>query len=256
MNPEIIEYIKQARKLKASNEDIESMLLAAGWPADQVRAALHANLELPVPPPPPHELAEAPTPNPQAPVMPVHPVGPAPVAVVQSMSTRGFEYIIMFIALYITSSSLGALLHNFVNNAFVEVSSSPYSSYSSNDGSLVSYASAALIVALPIFCWLFLRLKKAELADPTLKADPSRRKAVHLTLVITFLIGVFKVIGYIFSLMNSTSSDSYSLFSIFGFFDGSRGSGSAIANLLHTLITLIIAGGIFWYYWNDQHHKA
>ncbi len=254
MKSEIIEYVKQARKLKASNEDIKSMLLASGWPEEQVDAALTTNLDMPLPPPPPPPTEAAPTP----PASPGHPVSPAPVAVVQSMSTRGFEYIIMFISLYISASAIGNLLHNFVNSVFADTSSSNnyYSSYSNGD-TLVSYASSALIVALPVFCWLFLRLKKAELADPTLKRDPSRRKAVHLTLVITFLIGIFKLIGYFFSLLNGDGERSYSIFSIFGFLEGSGiAANSAVANLVHTLITFAIAGGIFLYYWNDQHHKA
>ncbi len=227
MNPELVEYIKNARKLKTADHDIASMLTASGWPEAQVASALAANLDLPLPPPPP--------PPPPSPSPAPAPFSARPISVVNNMSTRGFEFIIMFIAMGITASSLGWILHSLADGLF------------GGGGGIyeagVAFSSAALLVGLPVFALLFLRLKKAEVNDPEIKQDPSRRRAVQLTLVVTFLIGMIKVITYLYSLFNGDSAASFS----------SRQINPAV-NLVHTIITLVIAGGIFAYYWQDQHN--
>ena len=212
---EINDYINKKRSEGLSDADISTKLIAAGWSQAQVSAAL-TGVEDDVPRPPegvPHP-------------------GQQPVTVVQTFSTRGLEYIIMFISLYVTASSIGLLLHDMVSALF---NSADY-----NDYGYSSMATASLIVSLPIFTVLFLRLKKAELNDPTIKNDPSRKRAVQLTLVVTFITGLIKIISYIYSLMN---------------LGGGEFETSPVQDLLDTIITLGIAGGIFAYYWIDEHRK-
>lgn len=228
-NTDLIEYIRNARAKNASNDDIKAILIAGGWPTERVDAALSANLDLPSPPPPPDVSQNPPL------ITAQNPVKQAPVAVVQSLSTRGFEYIIMFISLWFTASALGWILHNLVDGLFGE---------SGYYESLVSFSASALIVALPVFSIMFLRLKKAEQSDPLLTHDPSRRKAIQLTLVVTFLIGMLKIMGYIFSLLNGESN---------GVFFNNSQATNPLASLVHTLITLFISGSIFAYWWRDQH---
>lgn len=236
MEINLVDYIKTTRKSGAPDEDIKHNLIAFGWPAEQVEAAMKANLDLPTPPPPPSPPSVSDTsPIVTTNVMPTH---SGPIAVVQSPSTRGLEYTIMFLALWVTATSFGWLVHNGVDGLFgVGGDSSVY-------GAGVSYAASAILVALPIFAVLFLRLKHAEQADSELKLDASRRKAIQLTLVVTFLIGVFNIIGYVYGLLNNTTGTGVT-------YSGS--SENPFANLLHTLVTLAIAGGIFAYYWIDQH---
>jgi hypothetical protein len=222
MNQDIVDYIKKARKDGASDDDIRKQLTLFKWPTDTVDAALKANLDLPVPPPPP-SLATGPV---------------APVAVVKNMTTRGLEYFIMFIALWITATSFAWLLHNAVNLAFAAGSQS-------DPDTLTSLATPALLVAVPIFSVLFLRLKKAELTNPQLHLDPSRRHAIQLTLVITFIIAIADVIAYLYSLMSGSTADSLV---------GSS-SSNGWADAVHMLVTLVVAGGIFVYYWRDIHQK-
>ncbi|HWZ65990.1 MAG TPA: DUF5671 domain-containing protein [Patescibacteria group bacterium] len=218
MNQDLIDYIKQARAHNNDNETIKGSLITAGWEEKIVDSALKANLDLIVPPPPPHQPLQHTSENAK------------PIAVVQNMSTRGIEYVIMFIALGASAISLGFLLHNMVDRSILNVNNF--------DDSFISVSSAALLVSLPIFALLFLRLKRAELKDAALYHDPSRRKAIQLTLIITFLIGLYVVISYVYSLLNSINGT------------------NAVANLIHSFITLVISGGIFTYYWRDIHHKG
>lgn len=207
------------------------MLVGSGWDKAVVDAAIKG-VSLPPPPPPPPGSAAAAATMPASPP-PTGTAGPAaPIAVVTSLSTRGFEYWIMFLSLGIVASSLGWVLHS-MTDGFVSGGGSFYESG-------VSIASAALLVSLPVFAFMFLRLKKAELSDPALHHDASRRRAVQLTLIITFLIGISKIIWYMYSLFNGDTNAAIV-------------SASPAINLVHSVITIGIAGGIFAYYWHDQH---
>ena len=225
MHTQLFDYVTKARDKGLSDPVIKSNLVIAGWDADLADAVLTADLSLPAPAAPKAASSDELTGGSRN----------EPIAVVSNFTTRGLEYIIMFIALAVTSVSLGLVLHNLVDN-LMGVSNSSYEG-------LVSYSTSALVVGLPIFLLLFLRLKKAELGDSNLFHDPSRKRAVQLTLIITFIIGIWKVISYIYSLLNAGN---YSV-SDYGT------NPSLTGNLVHTIITVAIAGGIFAYYWHDSH---
>lgn len=232
MNNQLLQYINFARGRKLSDQDIHDNLVAAGWNAEQVAAALKAGDEAMLMPPPPPGGASDLQNSPEA----GRSQRNEPIAVIQQRTTRGLEYIIMFLAMGVTAISLGALLHSSVDSGY---------GYNGGDSDgFVAFASSALIVALPIFAVLFLRLKKAETTEPGIRHDPSRRHAVQLTLVVAFLWGLLRLVTYIYSLLNGSG-------------DGFLGSNISdpIGNLLHTLITVGIAGGIFAFYWADEHRK-
>ena len=228
MNQQLLQYISFARERKAADADIRANLIAAGWNEAQVDAALQADDTAMMMPPPPPGITSIQN-------LPSGYQNARPIAVIQQRTTKGLEYTIMFLALGITAVSLGQLLHSLVDSSF---------GASSSNG-LSSYASSAILVALPIFALLFLRLKKAEYSDPTIRVDSSRRHAIQLTLIISFIWGIYRLTTYVYSLLNGGGGGSYL---------GSDNT-SGVANLLHTLITLIIAGGIFAYYWIDEHRK-
>lgn len=228
MNHQLLQYISFARSKKMSDEDIRANLVNAGWGLEKVDEALKGGdkaLLVPPPPPPPGGGSSVARGTQQ------------PIAVVSQRTTRGLEYMIMFLALGVTAISLGEVLHSIVDESFGNTSGF--------DG-LVSYATSALIVALPIFAILFLRLKKAELGEPTLRRDSSRRHAVQLTMIVAFLWGLFRLVTYIYSLLNGGLDNSVA----------GSGTASPVANFLHALVTVAIAGGIFTYYWIDEHHKG
>ena len=229
MNDQMFTYVKDARAKGLTDDVISSNLVIAGWDAHLAAACLNADSSFPAPSGPG-----------QPKVAPANPFvrNDAPIAVVSNFTTRGLEYIIMFIALGVTAISLGLVLHSLVDGLM--------GSTDSLYEGVVSYATSALVVGLPVFAILFLRLKKAELADSSLYHDPSRKHAVQLTLVITFIIGIGKVISYVYSLLNAGNG------SVSAYGTNPNVGG----NLVHTLITLGIAGGIFTYYWYDSHRDV
>lgn len=225
------DYITKAREKGHSDDRIKHDLVAAGWEAAMVKAGLAGDDDLIPPPPPPSGRSSA---------------SAQPVSVVQNLTTRGLEYIIMFIALGVTALSLASLLHSNVNNVMGNGDSGML-----GNNSAVPLATAALVVALPVFAVLFLRLKKAEAADPDLHHDPSRKRAIQLTLIITFLIGLGNIIYFVYSLMTGDTGSTAEYNAV-----GSQSYTGWLGNLIHLVITLAIAGGIFAYYWFDEHHKG
>ncbi len=221
----LLDYIAAAREKGYSDDQIKHDLVSAGWDKKMVSAAIRPDGDLPVPPPPPE----------------TDPSSPRPV--VQNLSTRGLEFIIMFIALGVAAVALGSLLHSSVNTLFGSNESILGS------GGSMPFAASALVVAFPILAYLFLRLQKAELANPSLRLDASRKRAIQITLVVTFLVGLGNVIYFVYSLMSGNNNDAYNTF-------GSSAANSLLGNFVHLVITLAIAGGIFVYYWRDEHQDA
>lgn len=225
------QFVATAKEKGLSTTEIRELLASNGWQASDTAKAVYG------------DWADVPTPD--------HPVMAAagsisarqpnePISVVQNLSTRGFEYSIMFVSLLATAFSIGAILHAFVSNLFAEqaTTSDPY--YSSSSDGVYSFAATVLLVTLPIFIVLFLRLKKAELADPSLKKDPSRKRMSHFTQFLAFLVGIGYIVAFFYGLINGTAAD------------GSGGPGVG-ESFLQMLITLIIAGSIFGYLWKDEH---
>lgn len=222
MNEQLNTYIKNKRDAGVSDLDIKSNLISAGWQPEMVDAALSGRVNDAPPPPPSQTVPTAP-----------------PVAVVQTFTTRGLEYVIMFISLWVTATSIAFLLHNIVNTLFGNV----------NDYlDTAPIATASLIVALPIFSVLFIRLKKAEKENPEIMNDPSRKRAVQLTLVVTFIVGLWNIIWYLYSFLNAGNA--------LNDYFGSETSLNPVGDLVHTLISVGIAGSIFAYYWREEHRKV
>lgn len=151
------------------------------------------------------------------------PVVPTPV--VQVLSPRGVEYVMLTISLFTAAIGLTAILLCLVNGQTGLMS--------------LSLPVSLLIVGLPIFAALFLRLKKAELADPRLKLDQSKRRSTQATQIISFVVSLFTVVGLFVSIFATISGEG-------------EGAGKAIAS---AFITLIIFGGILAYYWWDEHRN-
>lgn len=225
-------FVKQAREKGLDDGEIRRRLSNGGWPAGDIDAALD---DLTVPPPP----------NSQAGDMPLRHSDHSrqPIAVVSNLSVRGFEYMVMFITLLTTAFSVGMLAHTFIDSSFNKATNS----YSYGEANPVSsFAITLLIVSFPIFAYMFLRLKKAEITDPSLRKDPSRRKLTQFTQLITFLFGMGYIIYFIYALITPERHSYYSV----------SNSPGVLEQFLHTLVTLVIAGGIFVYYWRDEHREV
>jgi hypothetical protein len=146
-----------------------------------------------------------------------------PQAVVEVVSPRGVEYAMMTLTLWIGALALLALLLTGINvGANFEA---------------LGFPLAVLIISLPVFSWFFLRLKQAELTQPALKLDPSKRRFTQFTQVAAFGTCLLTLIAFVYFLMLKVSgSADVSLFKA----------------ILDVVAILAVAGGILAYYWNDE----
>jgi hypothetical protein len=234
------EFIKSKRSSGLGDDEIRSKLTAAGWQETEIDTAF-ASVDDDTPPPPSQQPSSSETFQSQATVG----SQPQPVAVVQQLSTRGVEYGIMFFSLAFGAVSLGGLLHNLI-----DVSVNPISGYASSYvGEVLAVQGIIALVTIPIFLFMFLRLRKAERENPALHQDSSRRSFVQKTLLIAFVWGIWAFAYNAYQLVTMTNA--------YNSYDGGNFDQGAfiVSRILHMLITLAIAGGIFAYFWRDEHKK-
>jgi hypothetical protein len=148
----------------------------------------------------------------------------APQPVVNVLSSRGVEYVFMTITLFGGALGLAFGLLALVNGAILLP--------------VLAVPAALLIVSVPIFARLFLRLKEAELRDPQLRLDPSKRRSTQFIQIVSFLVCFITLIGFVALLFAKV---------------GGEYNGSLSAMILDPIIILAIAGGILGYYWHDEH---
>jgi mannose/fructose/N-acetylgalactosamine-specific phosphotransferase system component IIC len=149
------------------------------------------------------------------------------MAVVEVFSTRGVEYAMLTICLFLAAGALIGLLLALVNGA--------------GHFAVLAFPISLLIVTLPVFSFFFLRQKRAELANPALKLDPSKRRLTQFTQIVAFAICLFSVIAFVFLIFSKVSG---------------QGGLSIVKGLLNLVIVLAVAGGILAYYWHDEHQRS
>lgn len=239
MADQVESFIEKARARGLSDVDIRAKLLRKGWTQQQVDSALD-DLEVPDPPGVNSQVATK--------VMPSS--NDRPIAVVQSLSVRGFEYSIMFLSLWASAVAMIILGINTINDIYDKTNGS-YTYGSGNSGSTL--AITMLLVTFPVFAYMFLRLKKAEYNEPDLRHDSSRRKWTQLTMLVSFLSAVGFTIYFIYQLISPESAGST-------YFDEGNGTYSTsstpiLQRFFQTLVSLVVSGTIFAYYWREDRKK-
>jgi hypothetical protein len=147
-----------------------------------------------------------------------------PVPVVQVLSVRGVEYTMMTLTLWIVAAALIWILLSKLNGI--------------TGFSLLIFPTSLLIVCVPVFSLLFLRLRKAEVKNPALRLDASKRRLSQFTQVIAFATCLFNLIGFVYLVLSKVSGEA------------APSIGKSLVNLL---VVLVVAGGILAYYWFDEH---
>lgn len=210
VNESLFNYIKKARLENDSEDNIVKRLVAVGWDESEVRQILKIN-----------DLESIPLPS----------TNPAVTVSGPNSSFSmwdSFEHALLFISLYVMSTSIGLLLNYFIDKWFPGISSTGYN-YNQNSpyNPLITGYLSALIVSAPIFSLLFLRITKRTSEKPEIRNLGSRKKLIYLTLVVTFLIMMFHVIATVYNLLNGNVSVNF---------------------FLHLLANVGISGTIFAYY--------
>jgi protein-S-isoprenylcysteine O-methyltransferase Ste14 len=155
---------------------------------------------------------------------PVQPDQVRPIPVVKVLSPVGVEYVFMTLALFTVAIALTALLLSLVNGK--------------TDFSVLAFPTAALLVGVPVFAALFLRLKKQEESRPELVLDPSKRRSTQFTQIVSFLVSFFTVIGFVATVFAKM---------------GGQTSSNIGKVALDCLCLLVVFGGLLAYYWRDEH---
>lgn len=161
-----------------------------------------------------------------------------PIAVVQNLSTRGYEYYLMFIGLWGTLISTLVIAHMYINSMFSDESRMYSDGYSYDTDSEYTFWITVLVVCLPVFAYFFRRLMLAEKRDPLLRKDPSRKKLIQTTQTVSFLACLVNLAIFVYALING-SSDGISIGQFF----------------VHLLATIVVAGSTFFFYWRDEHRE-
>ena len=147
-----------------------------------------------------------------------------PIAVVRVLSTRGVEYGMMTIALWVSAITLAWVILNMANGG--------------GGFDTLVVPTASLVICVPVFGLFFLRLKKAELAKPSLRLDPSKRRWSQTSQFLAYISLLVNFIYFVYSLLLHVSG----------------GKGPAITkSLINLVVVLVIAGGVLLYYWRDEH---
>lgn len=149
-----------------------------------------------------------------------------PVPVVKVLSVRGLEYALMTFLLWFSAGSLITIILSLINGV---------------DGfTVLAFPLALLIVSFPGLVYLFLRLRTSELRDPKLRIEPSKRRWSQLTQILAFLTCLFNLVAFVYAVLQFIGGEEVSIGKSFG----------------GLLVVLLIAGGVFMYYWKDEHKVA
>lgn len=147
-----------------------------------------------------------------------------PMAIVKMYSTRGVEYAMMSIALWLLAGSMITAIINLANGE--------------TSMSTLATPLSLMLVCFPIFAVLFLRLKKAEKLDPSVKRDPSRRRFIQITQLVAFISLLVNTVVFVYEVLNKLSDS----------------AGQSIGkSLINLAIVTAVAGPIFAYYWREEH---
>lgn len=149
-----------------------------------------------------------------------------PVPVVKVLSVRGVEYFMMSIALWLSAGALVWAILGLINGA--------------SDFSIMAIPVSFLVVSLPIFALFYIRLRRAELANPNLRFDPSKRRLSQITQILAFIVCLSNAIAFVYTIMSKISGES---------------TASLLKTFINLLVVCVIAGAILAYYWFDEHRS-
>lgn len=216
INPQIENYIRDARSKNATDEAIKAALIQAGWPEAEVLKDIEeirvGSGGMPLAPAP-HNMSSV-----------SH----------TSESKFGmwitFEYVLFFISLATVASSLAGILHYFVD-FYLKDSILVYEyGVRSFTNSMITGYEAALIVAFPIFAVLAAVLLRQYKTNPEVGDIRIRKNLVYVALIWTFVAMLVRIIKIVYD-----------------FLGGAAGGNS----LMHLIVTLLTAGPIFVYFLLD-----
>lgn len=213
MNGEVLEFTRRSLERGLSRDQVADVLRKAGWGEADIRAASNAFAEIDFPLPVPR---------------------PAPYLSAQEV----FIYALLFTTLYVSAYNLGALAFHFIDLAFPDPTTGAafgiVAPIVPNQRAIITGAMraniSALVVAFPLFLYLFGSVTRAMTKDPTKRQSRPRKWMTYLTL----FIAASALIGDLSTLV-------YSLL----------GGELTVRFILKVVSVAVIAGGTFGYFLID-----
>jgi len=173
LSPELVGFVRESLDKRLPRPDIERALVAAGWPADQVRQALwsFADVDFPVP-------------------------VPRPVSRMAARET--FLYALMFGTLILSSYQLGDLAFELINRAFPDPAdrSDPQSTVQA-----IRWSLSTLIVTFPLFLYVTWIVSGDIRREPIRRASRIRRQLTFVTLFLSAVALTGDVIAVVYNFL-------------------------------------------------------
>jgi len=200
MNIELQTFVKEGLGKGLPKENLKEALLKAGWSEDDVKSALdyYADIDFAIPVPKRKPYLSA---------------------------REAFIYLVLFLALYISSFSFGTILFQFVNQQLPDIISNPASYAQTIEA--IRGATASLIITFPIFVFVSYLLGKSMKKDPEKRSSKVRKWLTYITLFIAAGIIIGDLITVVTGLLAGELTMRF---------------------ILKALIVLVIAATIFGYY--------
>lgn len=173
VSDELGSFVKEALARGASREQVEDVLLRAGWTAQQVRAALagYAAVDFVIPVPRPRPYLSA---------------------------RDAFMYLVLFSTLYVSAYHLGSLVFTFIERAFPDAAATANEYVVDYTRQRMRWSLASLIVAFPVFVAVSRSLDREIRRDPTKRSSMIRRWLTYLTLFLAAIALVADVISLVY----------------------------------------------------------
>jgi hypothetical protein len=196
-HPSLKDFIAHARSKGMDHQTIRMLLLSSGWKEkDVVEGLTEATLDMPVPAPEDRGGAR-----------------------------EAFFHLLAFVTLYASVVSVLVLLFEYLNRLFPDAAFDY--SYYNDDGSMIRWFIATLLVSFPVFAWMSSIINKDLAKNPERAWSPVRRWLTYLTLFVTAGVLVGDGITLLFYLLEGEIS---------------------VRFMLKVLAVLGVAGMVFSYY--------
>jgi uncharacterized protein DUF5671 len=206
--PQLVVFVESSLRAGQPRDAVRAALEQAGWSKDQIADALAHFADV---------AFAVPVPRPRA----------------QLSARDAFWYLLMFGALYWSAFYLADLLFGFINRAYPDpANSSFYRNTAEYVESGIRWATAALIVAFPVFIFAALKIGKEVAADPTRRNSAIRKWLTYLTLLVAASAIVGDGVTLVYNLLSGELTTRF---------------------ILKVIVVAVIAAAVFGYYtWSNR----
>ena len=167
-------FVRDALARGESRADIEAALAGAGWPPEQVSAALGAWAEVPF---------AVPVPRPRPYLSP----------------REAFLYLVLYATLYLSAWHLGSLLFDLINAGIPDPAEAAWTA--NNRDNSMRFSVASLVIAFPIYLFVARLLSRDLARSPVKRLSAVRRWLTYLTLFLAVTVLVCDLIALVYNLL-------------------------------------------------------